>query len=73
MFTLLPLTSWPGPKAPLTTTIRGTQGLSGGGRCESSIGGSEYSFPPSYRSRQTLPPVPLAVSVALKLNPQDVY
>ncbi|TMW45750.1 hypothetical protein DOY81_009170, partial [Sarcophaga bullata] len=39
----------------LNNTIRGTQGLSGGGRCESSIGGSEYSFPPSYRSRQTTP------------------
>ena len=41
-------------RAPLTSTIRGTHGLSGG-RCESSIGGSEYSFPPSYRSRNTTP------------------
>uniref|UniRef100_A0A1B0AFM8 Uncharacterized protein n=1 Tax=Glossina pallidipes TaxID=7398 RepID=A0A1B0AFM8_GLOPL len=33
-------------RAPLTSTVRGTA---------SSIGGSEYSFPPSYRSRNTTP------------------
>ncbi|XP_037815833.1 uncharacterized protein LOC119606400, partial [Lucilia sericata] len=42
-------------RAPLTSTIRGTSGAHSGTRCESSIGGSEYSFPPSYRSRNTTP------------------
>lgn len=44
-------------RAPLTSTIRGVNGMAGNttGRAESSIGGSEYSFPPSYRSRNTTP------------------
>ncbi|XP_059225002.1 uncharacterized protein LOC106080903 [Stomoxys calcitrans] len=45
-------------RAPLTSTIRGAGGIGIGsatGRAESSIGGSEYSFPPSYRSRNTTP------------------
>uniref|UniRef100_A0A1I8M7G1 Uncharacterized protein n=1 Tax=Musca domestica TaxID=7370 RepID=A0A1I8M7G1_MUSDO len=42
-------------RAPLTSTIRGAGGIGATGRAESSIGGSEYSFPPSYRSRNTTP------------------
>ncbi|XP_061390532.1 uncharacterized protein LOC133325828 [Musca vetustissima] len=42
-------------RAPLTSTIRGAGGIGTTGRAESSIGGSEYSFPPSYRSRNTTP------------------
>ncbi|XP_075166501.1 uncharacterized protein LOC142238680 [Haematobia irritans] len=45
-------------RAPLTSTIRGVGGIglaNATGRAESSIGGSEYSFPPSYRSRNTTP------------------
>ncbi|XP_065368857.1 probable serine/threonine-protein kinase DDB_G0282963 [Calliphora vicina] len=42
-------------RAPLTSTIRGTGGGHSGTRCESSIAGSEYSFPPSYRSRNNTP------------------
>lgn len=38
-------------RAPLTTTIRGS------GATDSHVGTSEYSFPPSYRSRNTTPAI----------------
>ncbi|KAL7736892.1 hypothetical protein ACLKA6_008771 [Drosophila palustris] len=42
-------------RAPLTTLRSGIGGGGGGGTISSSMGGSEYSLPPSYRSRNATP------------------
>ncbi|XP_028900629.1 uncharacterized protein LOC105219129 isoform X2 [Zeugodacus cucurbitae] len=51
-------------RAPLTTTIRG------GGATGSIAGTSEYSFPPSYRSRNT-PPATICTEGSVDTTPSD--